>query len=110
MLSASMLFAGANISKTLRVFKHMNVCGISYQTYLKHQREIIQPAVHQLWKKEQQHIFDNVKASSNSELTVAGDGRADSPGHSAKYGSYTLLDTNINKIVHTELVTVSNSK
>ncbi|CAN7949493.1 unnamed protein product, partial [Ixodes hexagonus] len=29
---------------------------------------------------------------------------ADSPGYSAKYGTYTLLDTRINKIMHFEIV------
>ena len=30
---------------------------------------------------------------------LAGDGRSDSPGHSAKYGSYSILDLTCNKIV-----------
>ncbi|PIK35704.1 hypothetical protein BSL78_27475, partial [Apostichopus japonicus] len=32
------------------------------------------------------------------------DGRSDSPGHSAKYGSYTFLDLDWNKEIHQELV------
>ena len=38
---------------------------------------------------------------------VAGDGRLDSPGHSAKYGSYSLLELTCNKIVDFKLVQVS---
>ena len=30
-------------------------------------------------------------------LILSGDGRADSPGHSAKYGSYTVIDISCNK-------------
>ncbi|XP_064472535.1 uncharacterized protein LOC135387046 [Ornithodoros turicata] len=37
-------------------------------------------------------------------LTLAGDGRCDSPGHTALYGTYTLLETAANRIVHFELV------
>ena len=34
--------------------------------------------------------------------------RCDSPGHSAKFESYNMLDPRVNKIVHTELVQVSD--
>ena len=39
-------------------------------------------------------------------LVLGGDGRSDSPGHSAKYGSYSILELNINKIVDRKLVQV----
>lgn len=32
-----------------------------------------------------------------------GDGRADSPGHSAKYGTYTLVDVKEGKVLHLEV-------
>lgn len=37
---------------------------------------------------------------------LAGDGRADSPGFSAKFGTYSLLDLDSGKIIHFELVQV----
>ena len=39
-------------------------------------------------------------------LILGGDGRSDNPGHSAKYGSYSMLKLNINKIVDIKLVQV----
>ena len=39
-------------------------------------------------------------------LILGGDGRSDSPGYSAKYGSYSMLELNINKIVDIKLVQV----
>lgn len=39
-------------------------------------------------------------------LAFGGDGRADSPGHSAKYGSYTLLELSSSKVVDFQLVQV----
>lgn len=39
-------------------------------------------------------------------LTIAGDARCDSPGHSAYMGTYTLLEAPANKILHFELLTV----
>ena len=39
-------------------------------------------------------------------LVLAGDGRCDSPGHFTKYGSYSLMEQHLNKVLHTELVQV----
>lgn len=39
-------------------------------------------------------------------LILAGDGRCDSPGHCAKYGSYTLIEQRINRVVSVKLVQV----
>ena len=39
-------------------------------------------------------------------LVIGGDGRSDSPGHSAKYGSYSMLELNLNKIIDIQLVQV----
>ena len=43
-------------------------------------------------------------------MTLAGDGRCDSPGHSAKYGTYTVLDVKSNKIVDFKVVSVCEVK
>lgn len=40
------------------------------------------------------------------EVIVGGDGRCDSPGHSAKYGTYSLMDAEQNKILDSQLVQV----
>ncbi|KAM7300964.1 uncharacterized protein ISCGN_016538 [Ixodes scapularis] len=41
---------------------------------------------------------------NSSQLHLAGDGRADSPSYSTKYGTYTLLDTPVNKLMHFEVL------
>jgi len=38
------------------------------------------------------------------DLVLAGDGRCDSPGSSAKYCSYSLMDMNSHKILHIETI------
>ena len=40
-------------------------------------------------------------------LIVGGDARADSPGHTAKFGSYSLIEFTHNKILDFKLVRVS---
>ena len=43
---------------------------------------------------------------SKGPITIGGGGRADSPGHSAKFGSYGIIDLETNKVIHIELVQV----
>ena len=51
-------------------------------------------------------IAFRLQEMTDSGLILGGDGRNDSPGHSAKYGSYTLMESRINKVIHVELVQV----
>ena len=46
--------------------------------------------------------------SRDSPLAIGGDGRADSPGHSAKYGSYGIIDLSTNKVTSSYNVLQSN--
>lgn len=48
-------------------------------------------------------LLDEIN-SRDTELVLGGDGRADSPGHSAKYGSYSIVDLHTNQVVHVQLV------
>ena len=41
-------------------------------------------------------------------LVLGTDKRADSPGHSAKYGSYSVLEERINKVIDIQLVQVQH--
>ena len=41
-----------------------------------------------------------------SDIEVNGDGRFDSPGHSALYGTYTMMDAGSSLIVASEVVKV----
>ena len=52
-----------------------------------HQKVFLQPTVRHIWEKEQEVIINHLTVKKES-LILGGDGRADSPDHSAKYGSY----------------------
>ena len=41
-------------------------------------------------------------------VVLGGDGRADSPGHSAKYGTYNMLDLDEDVVVDIQLVQVQH--
>ena len=57
------------------------------------------------WKEYQAKMIEKVKASENP-LIIAGDGRHDSMGHSAKYCAYTTLCCTVPQIIHFSLVQV----
>ena len=67
----------------------------------------MEPAVVAVWGTTQVELLALCRASGNP-LIIGGDGRADSPGHSAKYGSYRIIDLTSNKVIHLELVQVCN--
>ena len=49
---------------------------------------------------------ENLK--SKDEVTLLGDGCCDSPGHSAKYGTYTLMEESSGKVFDTTVVSVTD--
>ena len=105
LLSAAILFTGATPGKVLRLLQHIKVACISDRTFYHHQSRFLEPAVLAVWEVKQSRLLAECKARGTS-LSVGGDGRADSPGHSAKYGSYGLIDLDTNKVIHVQLVQV----
>jgi hypothetical protein len=73
-------------------------------TYYKHQRTYLFPLVIRHWKTAQQHVL----AACPRQMTLMGDNRSDSPGFSAKYGTYSLMEGHENKIVDFQVVQVRN--
>ena len=59
--------------------------------YFNHHRCYLQPCISSMWKQHQQEILDRLKHEKRG-MVLGGDGRADSPGHYAKFGSYTLIE------------------
>lgn len=98
-LSYGILMAGASASKIFLVLKHMNVCATNIRTYFLHQRKFILPAILQHWESYREGLVNKVKEAEN--IVWCGDGRFNSMGHSAKYGTYSMFCSSpIDKIVH----------
>ena len=59
-----------------------------------------------MWKEEQEKLVERL---SNLEggVVLSGDGRSDSPGHSAKYEAFTVIKQRTNKVLDVQLVQVS---
>lgn len=103
LLSFAVLCAGASIKKVLMVFQHMGVLVYNEPTYYYHQRHLLIPTVVSFWRKYQKKILDTLKGK---EVVLAGDGRHDSMGHSAKFGTYTMFCCTVGLIIHVVLLQV----
>ena len=104
LLSATILFSGATPGKIFHLLHHMQVASISDRTFYYYQSNYLQPAILSVWETRERNLLTDCRSRGTS-LSFGGDGRADSPGHSAKYGSYGI-DLDINKIIHIELVQI----
>lgn len=103
--SAAILFSGALPSQSLRIFDFLKCHNITLTTFFRHQRRLLQPAVSKIWEQQQLSFISRMK-NLKKKLILSGDGRADSPGHSAKYGCYTVVEMTCNKVVDYKLVQV----
>ena len=106
LLSYGILVAGATVKKVLLVLQNMGLCAYSCRTFFRHQRKFLFPVILAYWKTYQENLFNEVWKLK--ETAWSGDGRFDSMGHSAKYGTYTMFCNALSKIVHFEVVQVSS--
>ena len=105
--SAAILYTGSLPSKALCIFQTLNCATISLSTLFHHQSSYLQPAISTVWIRHQQMLLSTFK-SDNMKLQVGGDGRADSPGQCAKYGTYSLMELTCNRVIDFQLVQVFN--
>jgi len=103
LLSFSILCAGASIKKLLMVFQHMNVLVYHESSYYYHQHHLLIPTIVTFWREYKDKI---VQSLSGKEVVIAGDGRHDSMGHSAKYCTYSIFCCTVGLIIEIILVQV----
>ena len=58
-------------------------------------------------RKQDSYLFPVINDFKDKEVWLSGHSRCDSPGHNAKYGTYTMIDQHNNKIVDFQIVQVS---
>ncbi|XP_048035479.1 uncharacterized protein LOC125260979 [Megalobrama amblycephala] len=103
LLSGAIHFSGCMATQTIRMLKLFGLQCISPGTFFRHQRYYTIPTIMQAWRKEQRGIIRELKETGGG-LILSGDCRSDSPGHCAKYGSYSLIEDRINKDLDVQLV------
>uniref|UniRef100_A0A8C6TKS8 Transposase n=1 Tax=Neogobius melanostomus TaxID=47308 RepID=A0A8C6TKS8_9GOBI len=82
----------------------MNLKSISEDTYTALRKKCVFPTITKTWINERNAVLTDL---ASQEVVLCGDGRCDSPGHSAKYCTYTFLDAQSNKVVDFKVVSVT---
>ncbi|XP_052260140.1 uncharacterized protein LOC127864520 [Dreissena polymorpha] len=100
-VAGAMFFSGVCLRKFVNCLSFIKVPILSYRTYMRLQSIYILPAVDNVWKKTQARLFE---MRTGKSLRLGGDARCCSPGHTAKYGSYTLMDLETNHVLDVQLV------
>lgn len=104
-VSAAVYFNGISFSKINLFFKAVGLTSFCEQTFYRHVREYLQPTILHVWSESQTKMIETLQNRSG-DLVLGGDMRADSPGHSAKYGSYTMMELRMNRVIHISLIQV----
>lgn len=102
-LAAAILFTGSSPTQSIRLLQSAGIPCFTTRTYFRLQHDILHPAVKTVWQEEQTALLQKLRGTGGG-AKLAGDSRSDSPGYSAKYGTYSLLETSMNKIVDVRLV------
>ncbi|KAK0135730.1 hypothetical protein N1851_028407 [Merluccius polli] len=103
LLSGAIHFSGCMATQTIRMLKLFGLQCISASTFFRHQRRYTIPTIVQTWQDQQRRIITELKEIGGG-LILSGDCRSDSPGHCAKYGTYSLIEDRINKVLDLQLV------
>ena len=90
LIGACVLLSGNNYQKFLLVCKFLNLAVPSQSTFTRCQRLFYVPVILDAWKGMKERILDVL--SPYEDLCLLGDGRNDSPGFSARYCVYVIME------------------
>ncbi|XP_076085026.1 uncharacterized protein LOC143055858 isoform X2 [Mytilus galloprovincialis] len=102
-LAGAVLFSGGSISKILTFFRHASVCCFSERTFSSLQNAYLLPTITDIWQCKQLDLITEIQ-NNGSPVKIGGDARCCTPGHTAKYGSYSIMDLERSKIIDMQLV------
>ena len=104
-LTTAITLAGIPHKKFEEFAKLLDLKFFHSSTFYDLRKKYVRPTVIEFWDKEKNSVIASLKSSG--PVTLIGDGRCDSPGHSAKYGTYTFMSADSGKVVDTVVVPVT---
>ena len=106
-LSGAILYTGNTFKRISQMFDSINIPHFSRTLFYIIQKTLLFPSLNSFYKRYRSKII-NI-CTTREENNFIGDGQSDSPGYSAKYGTYSLMSTDLNKIVEFFVVHVSTA-
>ena len=90
----------------MNLFSHaLNLNFVNKDQFYDAQDKVIFPVIDNTYEKQHKDVIKTLK-DKKSPVNLCGDGRSDSPGHNAKYGTYSLMDEATGNIIDFSLVEV----
>ena len=93
---SAVTFAGIPESKFQRFVWLLNLKWAHSSTFYRNRKRYVRPAIRDMWVNEYVNVIDEIK--NKDTVVLIGDGRSDSPGHPANYGTYTFMDSDTGKV------------
>lgn len=101
LLAGAILFTGGQYTKYADFAKVLNLEFLCESTFYSLQNTYLFPVIEETFNLQQTAIL---AAFSGENVYLIGDGQCDSPGHNAKYSTYTVMDDDTDLIVASKVV------
>lgn len=96
LLCAAILLTGATFERFREIAEVIHLSFMSESTFYSIQEKYLIPVIHTYYTQQKEAIIAYL---GGDDRTMVGDGRCDTPGFSAKYGTYSIMDSQTNVIV-----------
>ena len=106
-LAAAILFSGNTYTRFKDIFKFSSIKHFEKTTYQRYQNRYLFGVVNEAWLAERARVLKN--AYKRGYINVIGDGRCDSPGHNAKYLTYSMQDQKTKEVATLNVVQVTEA-
>jgi hypothetical protein len=106
LISAAVLFSGNTFTNLDNFCKILNLQYLSEKSFYEIQNEYLFPTIHSAWIENQEQVTSYL---CGRPLKLSGDGRCDSPGFSAKYCTYSIMDQESDLILDFSIVQVTQA-
>ena len=105
-LSAGIILSGSTFEPIRKIMQTAGVQFLGKSSFYKIQEKFIFPAINHVYNERRVKILEKAKSGS---VKLIGDGRFDSPGNSATFGTYTLMNSENNEIFDFFIAHVRNA-
>ena len=97
LLSGAILYTGNTFKRISEMFDSINIPHFSRTLFCSIQKTLLFPTSSSFYKRYRSKIINICTTAGKNDFI--GDGQSDSPGYSAKFATYSLMSTDLNKIV-----------
>ena len=103
LVSAAFVLNGHGFEAIKSVSSTLKMPSVGNGTFYRNVRKWIYPSINRKFSAMQVRVLTHVKQLVG-KLTISGDGQFDSPGHCAKYCSYTIIENTTGYVIDFHVV------